>query len=83
MEFLIDDSGNAELYDDTYDVVIHCENEEEQTEVIKRMKTEIIRCRECRYRKNKDLCYQDICTHPSGNRLTSLDGFCDKGERDG
>jgi intein/homing endonuclease len=37
MEFINED-GTFSAYDDTYDVVIHCETEEEQKKVIERLK---------------------------------------------
>ena len=30
MNIIIDENGVADVYDDTYDIVIHCENEEDQ-----------------------------------------------------
>ena len=30
MLIMIDENGVADVYDDTYDIVIHCENEEDQ-----------------------------------------------------
>ena len=30
MLVMIDENGVADVYDDTYDIVIHCENEEDQ-----------------------------------------------------
>lgn len=38
MEFVQNEDGTFSAYDDTYDVVIHCETEEEQKEVIERLK---------------------------------------------
>lgn len=34
MEFVQNEDGTFGAYDDTYDVVIHCETEEEQKKVI-------------------------------------------------
>lgn len=30
MKIIFDENGVADVYDDTYDIVIHCENEEDQ-----------------------------------------------------
>lgn len=30
MNIMFDENGVADVYDDTYDIVIHCESEEEQ-----------------------------------------------------
>lgn len=38
MELIQNEDGTFSAYDDTYDVVIHCETEEEQKEVIERLK---------------------------------------------
>lgn len=38
IEFVQNEDGTFSAYDDTYDVVIHCETEEEQKEVIERLK---------------------------------------------
>lgn len=40
LEFVIGEDGTATLYDDTYDVTIHCESEEEKQEVVKRLTAE-------------------------------------------
>lgn len=37
MEFVQNEDGTFSTYDDTYDIVIHCETEEEQKEVIERL----------------------------------------------
>lgn len=37
MMLTIDADGFAQIYDDTYDIVIHCESEEEQNEVAKKL----------------------------------------------
>lgn len=34
----IGDDGVAKIYDDTYDITIHCKSEEEQDEVVKRLR---------------------------------------------
>lgn len=39
MHLLIGDDGKATLYDDTYDIIIHCESEEEQAAVIAKLKS--------------------------------------------
>lgn len=39
MQLLIGDDGKATLYDDTYDIIIHCESEEEQAAVIAKLKS--------------------------------------------
>lgn len=39
MEIVQNEDGTFSAYDDTYDVVIHCETEEEQKEVIERLKS--------------------------------------------
>lgn len=38
IQLLIGDDGKASIYDDTYDIIIHCESEEEQAAVIERLK---------------------------------------------
>lgn len=38
MEFVQNEDGTFSEYDDTYDIVIHCESEEEQKKVIERLK---------------------------------------------
>ena len=38
MTFVQNEDGTFGAYDDTYDVVIHCETEEEQKKVIERLK---------------------------------------------
>lgn len=38
MEIVQNEDGTFSAYDDTYDVVIHCETEEEQKKVIERLK---------------------------------------------
>nr|DAG19682.1 MAG TPA: Protein of unknown function (DUF551) [Caudoviricetes sp.] len=38
MEFVQNEDGTFSEYDDTYDIVIHCETEEEQKKVIERLK---------------------------------------------
>lgn len=38
IEFVQNEDGTFSAYDDTYDVVIHCETEEEQKEVIERLR---------------------------------------------
>lgn len=38
MTFAQNEDGTFGVYDDTYDVVIHCETEEEQKKVIERLK---------------------------------------------
>lgn len=37
MMLMLNDDGVAHVYDDTYDIVIHCESAEEQKEVEKRL----------------------------------------------
>lgn len=38
MEFIQNEDGTFSAYDDTYDITIHCETEEEQKKVIERLK---------------------------------------------
>ncbi len=38
MELIQNEDGAFSAYDDTYDVVIHCETEEEQKKVIEHLK---------------------------------------------
>jgi hypothetical protein len=38
MEFIQNEDGTFSVYDDTYDITIHCETEEEQKKVIERLK---------------------------------------------
>lgn len=38
MEFVQNEDGTFGTYDDTYDIVIHCETEEKQKKVIERLK---------------------------------------------
>nr|DAO03925.1 MAG TPA: Protein of unknown function (DUF551) [Caudoviricetes sp.] len=42
MEFVQNEDGTFSAYDDTYDIVIHCETEEEQKKVIERLSTDWI-----------------------------------------
>lgn len=44
MKLIQNEDGTFSTYDDTYDVVIHCETEEEQKKVIERLRE--IRIRE-------------------------------------
>ena len=37
MMLIINDDGKAEIYDDTYDITIHCTSEEEKNEVIEHL----------------------------------------------
>lgn len=39
MKFVQNEDGTFSAYDDSYDVVIHCETEEEQKKVIERLKS--------------------------------------------
>ena len=52
---MIGDDGKAALYDDTYDLTIHCESEEEQNEVKKALESipKWIPCSECEKRCRK------------------------------
>ena len=45
----IGEDGVARLYDDAYDVTIHCENEEEQKKVMEMMgiASKLVGCGEC------------------------------------
>lgn len=38
IQLYIDDDGKANLYDDTYDIIIHCETEEERDKVMQILK---------------------------------------------
>lgn len=42
MELAQNEDGTFSAYDDTYDIVIHCETEEEQKKVIERLSTDWI-----------------------------------------
>lgn len=42
MEFIQNEDGAFSAYDDTYDIVIHCESKEEQEKVIERLSTDWI-----------------------------------------
>lgn len=42
MELAQNEDGTFSTYDDTYDIVIHCETEEEQKKVIERLSTDWI-----------------------------------------
>lgn len=42
MELIQNEDGTFSTYDDTYDIVIHCESEEEQKKVIERLSTDWI-----------------------------------------
>nr|DAD58126.1 MAG TPA: hypothetical protein [Caudoviricetes sp.] len=46
MKFVQNEDGTFSTYDDTYDIVIHCESEEEQKKVIECL-------REIRFRRTK------------------------------
>ena len=37
IKLIFDEDGNAKEYDDTYDIVIHCESQEEQDKVMKKL----------------------------------------------
>lgn len=37
MMLIINDNGEAEIYDDTYDLTIHCTSEEEKDEALRRL----------------------------------------------
>ena len=39
MTLVQNEDGSFSAYDDTYDIVIHCETEEEQKKAIKRLKS--------------------------------------------
>ena len=39
MKLVQNDAGEWEAYDDTYDITIHCESEEEQEKVLSMLKT--------------------------------------------
>lgn len=39
INLMIRDDGVATIYDDTYDITIHCENEEEQHKVVELLKS--------------------------------------------
>ena len=51
MELAQNEDGTFSAYDDTYDIVIHCETEEEQKKVIERLSTDTIKNY---YRRNTD-----------------------------
>ena len=42
MEFVQNEDGTFSAYDNTYDIVIHCETEEEQKKVIERLSADWI-----------------------------------------
>lgn len=42
MTFVQNEGGTFSTYDDTYDIVVHCETEEEQKKVIERLSTDWI-----------------------------------------
>lgn len=43
IQLIINKDGVAEIYDDTYDIVIHCKSQEEEDEAIKALKNSIPR----------------------------------------
>lgn len=43
IQLIINKDGVAEVYDDTYDIIIHCKSQEEQNEAIKALKDSIPR----------------------------------------
>lgn len=43
IQLIINKDGVAEVYDDTYDIVIHCKSQEEQNEAIKALENSIPR----------------------------------------
>lgn len=51
MKLVQNEDGTFSAYDDTYDIVIHCETEEEQKKVIERLSTDTIKNY---YRRNTD-----------------------------
>lgn len=55
MEFVQNEDGTFSTYDDTYDIVIHCESEEEKKKVIERLSTDRIPVSERLPEKHKDV----------------------------
>ena len=43
IQLAINENGVAEIYDDTYDIVIHCKSQEEQDDAVKALKESIPR----------------------------------------
>lgn len=43
IQLKINENGVAEIYDDTYDIVIHCKSQEEQDDAVKALKESIPR----------------------------------------
>lgn len=86
LEFVINADGVATLYDDTYDITIHCESQEEQDEVLKRMKsqpvasTEIVRCRDCKFYRPSHW-YCEAWNNSPGFPAVSDEMFCSMAER--
>ena len=42
LQIIIGEDGKAEIYDGTYDIVIHCESEREQTKIMEWLKSQKI-----------------------------------------
>lgn len=38
IKVIVGEDGMVDIYDDTYDVIIHCESEEEQNETVEKLK---------------------------------------------
>lgn len=38
LTLMISEDGIAKVYDDTYDIIIHCESAEEQAEIIRKLR---------------------------------------------
>lgn len=57
----LDDNGVARHYDDTYDITIHCESEEEQQKAIEQLKSlQWIPCSERLPKKTVDVLQQTL-----------------------
>lgn len=53
INLIFDEDGVARIYDDTYDITIHCESQEEQDAVLAKLNRRWIPCSECKRRCDK------------------------------
>jgi len=74
----IGEDGVAREYKDDYDIVIHCETEEEQATVMKKLTVflNVVRCKEC---KHKHYC---LLKRSKNIEDCDDDDFCSCGARE-
>lgn len=88
INLMIRDDGVATIYDDTYDITIHCENEEEQHKVVELLKSipsaqpEIISCKDCKHGVHAGCGNTYLCVVSPEDRLEhKCDFWCAYAER--